>query len=65
MRWFPGPELRETATNHGKNDQSMSDNSQKYHNNMAKTTICCPKLTTRGSNISEKFQAARIKDFIL
>ena len=37
---------------------------QKSHENTAKTTIFRPKLTKRGLYVSEKFEQARIKDFI-
>ena len=57
------PELRENTTNPSKNEKMIS-NIRKCNKNMANTTIGCPKLTKRGSYLGEKFEQARIKEFI-
>ena len=44
---------------HGKNVKLLSKKSQKYHKKKQITTIWCPKLTQRGSYVSEIFQQGR------
>ena len=60
--WYPL--IFKNPTKTWQKRQIHDKNQQKYHKNKAKTTIWCPKLTNRGSYVSEIFEQARISMFI-
>ena len=63
-QFSPLPKIIKKLTKTWQKRQIHDKNQQKYHKNKAKTTIWCPKLTNRGSYVSEFFQQARNKEFI-